>query len=114
MLLHGSPPESVVAKWAPQLEWIVQDGARLRARLPAYLVQRRALLNTHCPLLLPPLQDLVHGYDVPTTTDELWATELGADLQRGILCDSGFGDKKSRVPSSEALTVFSGLFVPIQ
>jgi hypothetical protein len=32
-------------------------------------------LDAHCPLLAP-LRDLVHGYEEPTTTDELWATGL--------------------------------------
>jgi hypothetical protein len=41
--------------------------------------QRRALLDARFPLL-PPLQDLVHDYEEPTTTDELWATGLGATL----------------------------------
>jgi hypothetical protein len=81
MLLHGGPPESLTKDLAPPFQQIVQDGARLRARLPAYLAQRRALLDAHCPLL-PPLRDLVHGYEEPTTTDELWATGLGARLQR--------------------------------
>jgi hypothetical protein len=79
MVLHDGPPASLVAELAPPLQQIVQDGARLRARLPAYRTQRRALLNAHCPLL-PPLRDLVHGYEEPTTTDELWATGLGAAL----------------------------------
>jgi hypothetical protein len=81
MVLHGGPPASLTANLAPPLQRIVQDGARLRARLPAYLAQRRALLDAHCPLL-PPLQALVHGYEKPTTTDELWATGLGELLQR--------------------------------
>jgi hypothetical protein len=75
------PPESLAKYLAPPLQQIVQDGARLRARLPAYLTQRRALLDAHCPLL-PPLQDLVYGYEEPTTTEELWVTGLGAPLQR--------------------------------
>jgi hypothetical protein len=79
MVLHGGPPESLTVELAPPLQGIVQGDARLRARLPAYLAQRRALLDAHCPLL-PPLRDLVHGYEEPTTTDELWATELGAAL----------------------------------
>jgi ankyrin repeat protein len=32
--------------------------------------------------MLPQLWDLVHGYEEPTTTDELWATGLGAPLRR--------------------------------
>jgi hypothetical protein len=79
MVLHGGPPEALIVKLAPPLQRIVHDGARLRARLPAYLVQRRALLDAHCPLL-PPLLDLVLGYEEPTTTDELWATGLGDPL----------------------------------
>jgi hypothetical protein len=76
MLLHGGPPESLTAELAPPLQQIMDYGTRLRARLPAYLMQRRALFDAHCPLLLP-LRDLVHGYEEPTTTDELawpWRT----------------------------------------
>jgi ankyrin repeat protein len=54
MVLHSSPPESVAKDLAPPFQRIVQDGARLRARLPAYLAQRRVLIDAHCPLL-PPL-----------------------------------------------------------
>jgi hypothetical protein len=78
-VLHGAPPESLTKAMAPQLQRIVRDGVRLRARLPAYLVQRRNLLDAHCPLL-PPLQELVYGYKEPTTTNELWATGLGKIL----------------------------------
>jgi ankyrin repeat protein len=81
MVLHGGPPDTLTVKLAPPLQQIVQDGVRLRARLPAYLAQRRALLGANCPLLSP-LQDLVHGHEMPTTTEELWATGLGARLQR--------------------------------
>jgi hypothetical protein len=56
MVLHSGFPESVANNLAPPLQQILQDGARLRARLPAYLVQR----NAHYTLL-PPLLDLVHG-----------------------------------------------------
>jgi hypothetical protein len=45
-------------------------------RLQAGLAQRRALLNEHCPLIAP-LRALIHGYDEPTTSEELWATGLG-------------------------------------
>jgi hypothetical protein len=81
MVLHSGPPESCAYDLVPSLQQILQDGARLRARLPEYLTQRRALIDAHCPLLSP-LRDLVHGYEEPTTTDELWATGLGDPLQR--------------------------------
>ena len=55
---------------------LVQAAARLRARLPAYLAQRRAVLDAHCPLLAP-LRAIVTRYEEPTTTEELWATGLG-------------------------------------
>jgi ankyrin repeat protein len=80
MVLHGGPPDLLTADLAPPLQRIVQDGARLRARLPTYLTKRRALSDAYCQLL-PPLKDLVHGYEEPTTPDELWATGLGAPLQ---------------------------------
>jgi hypothetical protein len=55
---------------------VMQEGARLRARLPAYLVRRRALLAENSPLIAP-LRDLVHAYEDLTTTEALWATGLG-------------------------------------
>jgi hypothetical protein len=80
MVLRGAPPPALVALLSPEPARVVQEGARLRARLPAYLVRRRALLDAHCPVLLPPLRALVHGYMELTTTEEIWATELGATL----------------------------------
>jgi hypothetical protein len=77
MVLHGDPPPMLVALLSPELARMVQEGSRLRVRLPAYLVRRRAVLDAHCPLLLPPLRALVHGYMELTTTDECWATGLG-------------------------------------
>jgi hypothetical protein len=59
---------------------MVQEGARLRARLPAYLAHRRAYLNSRCPrisLLPGVLRTLIHGFEGPATTEELWATGLG-------------------------------------
>jgi hypothetical protein len=77
MLLRGAPPASLTAKMAPEHVRVVEDGARLRA----YLAQRRVLLDEHCPLLAP-LQALVHGYETPVTTDELWAMDFRAVLKR--------------------------------
>jgi hypothetical protein len=77
MVLRGAPPPALVALLSPEPARVVQEGARLRARLPVYLVRRRALLDAHCPVLLPPLRALVHGYMELTTIEELWATGLG-------------------------------------
>jgi hypothetical protein len=76
MLLRSDCPNFPSGCW-PKTAQLVEEGTQLRARLPAYLVERRALLDAHCPLL-PPLVALVSGYEEPTTTDELWATGLGA------------------------------------
>jgi hypothetical protein len=54
------------------LAGVVQEWARLQVGL----AQRRALLNEHCPLIAP-LRALIHGYDEPTTSEELWVTGLG-------------------------------------
>jgi hypothetical protein len=77
MVLQASPPAALTAQLFKDFKAVVQDGARLRARLPAYLARRRALLDESCPLI-GPLQALVLGYEEPTTTAELWATGLGA------------------------------------
>jgi hypothetical protein len=76
MVLKGDPPDGFVAQMRrPEHARVVEEGARLRAALPAYLVRRRALLND-CPLI-PPLLALVRGYyPKPTATEELWATGL--------------------------------------
>jgi hypothetical protein len=78
MVVRGAPSADFVARLrCPEHARVVEEGARLRAALPAYLVQRRALLDAHCPLIAP-LLALVRGYDPdPTTTGELWATGLG-------------------------------------
>jgi hypothetical protein len=77
MVLRSAPPAALVVQMAPRCSRVVEEGARLRARLPAYLARRRALLAEHI-LLIVPLRALISGYDEPTTTKELWATGLGA------------------------------------
>jgi ankyrin repeat protein len=87
MVLRGAPPfddpqrpfcHSIsAALLSPENARVVQEGARLRVRLPAYLSRRRALLDAHCPVLLPPLRDLVYEYMELTTTQEFWSTGLG-------------------------------------
>jgi hypothetical protein len=77
MVLRLSSPDSFISvlnmsRWHQQ---IMEEGARLRAWLPAYRVQRRGLTDEHCPLLAP-LRALVHYYEEPTTTEDIWATVL--------------------------------------
>jgi hypothetical protein len=75
LLLKAAPPAYFAARF-PTIAQVINEGARLRAQLPAYLAQRRAVLDAHCPLLAP-LRTIVAGYQKPTTTEELWATGLG-------------------------------------
>jgi hypothetical protein len=77
LVLKGAPPGELTARLSIEHRLIVEEGARLLAEFPAYLTQRRAFLGAHCPLIAP-LRDLVHGYEAPTTTEELWATGVGA------------------------------------
>jgi hypothetical protein len=82
MVLNSGPPTNVVAQLEPEHVQVVEEGARLRAALPAYLARRRAPLDRHCPLIAP-LRNLVREYDPePITTEEIWATGLGAAPQR--------------------------------
>jgi hypothetical protein len=87
MVLRGAPPAELTARLSPEHAQIVADGARLRARLPAYLARRRALLVAHCPLISPlpeELQAIILRFEGPATTDELWATGLGAERQGAV------------------------------
>jgi hypothetical protein len=77
MVLKCDPPAELVALLSIEHALVVQEGARLRMRLPEYLARRRrAVLDAPCPLIAP-LQALVQGYEVLTSTEELWATGLG-------------------------------------
>jgi hypothetical protein len=78
MMVRSSPPPELVDKLSLAYSQLAEEGARLRARLPAHLARRRPFLCVRTPLL-PPLLEMVHGYLEPFTTEELWATGLGAD-----------------------------------
>jgi hypothetical protein len=80
MVLRGGPPTTLRPQLSPEHAGVVKEGARLRAGLPPYLARRQAILAEHCALIAP-LIDFVHGYQMPTTTEELWATGLGAVMQ---------------------------------
>jgi hypothetical protein len=80
MVLRGAPPAELAAELSTEHQRVVEEGARLRARIPSYLAKRRALLDAHC-LLIAPLCALVSDYEEPTTTEELWDTGLSAEPQ---------------------------------
>jgi ankyrin repeat protein len=80
LVLRGAPPHRLLALLSPESARVVQEGARLRARLPAYLAHRRAYLDSRCPrisLLPGVLRALIYTFEGPATTKELWATGLG-------------------------------------
>jgi hypothetical protein len=96
MVLKCAPPANFMILLKPEHRRVVEDGARILAAVPAYLARWRALLDPHCPLIAP-LRDLVRSYDPgPTTTEELWATGLGAASQRA---------RRPRVEAAVALPV---------
>jgi hypothetical protein len=87
VMLCGASPAELTARLSPEHVQVVEEGARLKAALPAYLTRWRALLDVHCPLISPlpeELQALIFRFEGPATTDELWATGLGAARQRAV------------------------------
>jgi hypothetical protein len=80
--LRGPPPVGLENRLSYIEHRVLKEGARICARLPAYLAQRQdnvdVLLAAQC-MLQPPLRTLIHGYEKLTTTEELWATGLSAD-----------------------------------
>jgi hypothetical protein len=82
LVLRDAPPPALVALLSPEPARVVQEGARLRVRLPAYLAHRRAYLDMRCPrisLLPVVLRALIYAFEGPATTEELWATGLGQE-----------------------------------
>jgi hypothetical protein len=80
LVLRGAPPPALLALLSPEPARVVQEGARLRAQLPAYLAYRCAYLNLRCPriCLLPDvLRALIYSFEGLATTEELWAMGLG-------------------------------------
>jgi ankyrin repeat protein len=67
-------PSTLVALLSPEDAEVIEVGTRL----PAYLIQRRTILKSICPLL-PSLCKIVHGYIELTTAEEIWAALLGYD-----------------------------------
>jgi hypothetical protein len=74
MVLHCDPTSLQMALLSLENMPVVQQGSNLRARLPAYSLRQRAVLDAHLTLL-PPLSAIVHGY-MKLTTEEVYATGL--------------------------------------
>jgi hypothetical protein len=73
IMLKDTPPD-FKAKLKPRHAEIVTQGQELRAQLPSYLAEQRALVVAHCPLLAV-LQPLVAAYAEPTPED-MWTDGL--------------------------------------
>jgi hypothetical protein len=83
LVLRDARPPALWDLLLPEHARVMQEGTRLRARLPAYLDHRRAYLDSRCPrisLLPGVLRTLIYGFEGPATTEELWATGLGTAL----------------------------------
>jgi hypothetical protein len=88
MVLKGAPGADFAAALSSGHKRVVEEGAQLRAALPVYLKRWRDVVDAHCPILAQ-LRDLVRSYiPEPTTTDELWATGLGAAAQLVVHADA--------------------------
>jgi hypothetical protein len=106
MALRAAPPAEVTARLSPESAQVVANSARLKVALPAYLAQRRALLDAHCPLISPlpeELQALIFRFEGSATTDELWATGLGAARRRAVRPRADDGAVDAAVPLRRSL-----------
>jgi hypothetical protein len=75
VVLQDDPPPIIMAReMAVEIASVLQEGARLRERLPAYLAKRYAFLNECCSLIV---EDMVSACLMPTSTEQLRATRLG-------------------------------------
>jgi hypothetical protein len=71
LVLQGAPPnEIMVRRLLQEHTVVVYEGARLRARLPEYLAQRKTLLSENCAII-PPLLALISSYEELTTIEEI-------------------------------------------
>ena len=76
MFARGAPPPGFAdVLHTPDTLAVVRQGELLRARLPAYLARRLALLRAHAALPPPGLVEIVAGYAEPSP-EELWDSEL--------------------------------------
>jgi hypothetical protein len=74
MVLLADAPPDFVAKLSPAHAELATRGLQLRAQLPSYLEQQKALVVAHCPLPAV-LQPIVFGLAAPTPED-MWTEGL--------------------------------------
>jgi hypothetical protein len=74
IVLLADAPHDFVARLSPAHAELVTRGRQLRAQLPSYLEQQRALVVARCPLPAA-LQPIVYGLAAPTPED-MWTEGL--------------------------------------
>jgi hypothetical protein len=81
VMLEVAPASFIASPWlSPQHKEICTRGRQLRAQLPSYLEQQRAVVVTHCPLPVV-LQSIVVAY-AATTPEDMWTDGLHVQAPR--------------------------------
>ena len=75
-VLLESPPADFIAGLTREHRLLITEGERIRLAVPQYLERRRAVVEAHCPLEVPPLVELVLRLSEPDAED-IWAIGLG-------------------------------------
>jgi hypothetical protein len=79
-LLLDGPPATFITRLTREHQLLVTEGNRIRAALPCFQEQRRALVHQHCPLIHP-LVELVLRLSEPDNA-EIWAAGIGEPRRR--------------------------------
>ena len=79
LLLNG-PPATFINHLLPEHQLLVTEGNRIRAALPRFQEQRRALVHQHCPLIHPLVQLVLHLSE-PDNAD-MWTAGIGEPRRR--------------------------------
>ena len=81
MLVRGDPPDDFADNLRSlgliDIAELVCDGVRLRKHIPRHIEERFNIVEAYTQFE-PYLCYIVQGYEMPTTTDEIWATGLWA------------------------------------
>ena len=74
------PPTTFTTRLSPEHQLLVTEGNRIRAALPRFQEQRRALVHQHCPIINP-LVELVLHLSEPDNAD-MWTAGIGEPRRR--------------------------------
>jgi hypothetical protein len=96
MVLLADALPDFVAQLSPAHADLATRGRQLRAQLPSYLEQQRALVVAHCPLPAA-LQPIVYGLAAPTAED-MWTDGLRVRAPRRKRHRAGEEDAAGGVP----------------